>query len=68
MIYYCFGSVIVVEKTEEVKRQLVSSDHKGPMEGMVIVDGHPRMESSDMPTISFTEAGLQRLIDHYKKK
>lgn len=35
------------------EKQAVSSVQKGPMEGMVIVGGHPHMEAADMPTISF---------------
>ena len=68
MIYLLFGSVIRVKKTEEVKSQVGPSVRKGPMEGMIIVDGHPEMERSDMPTISFTGKGLKRLVDYYKDK
>lgn len=58
-----------MEKTDkEIVRRDMASVRKGPMEGMVIVDGKPCMERSDMPTISFSEAGLKRLIEHYKGK
>lgn len=41
---------------------------KGPIEGIIIVDGRPQMERVDMPTISFTKKGLKRLQEHYKTK
>lgn len=33
--------------------QAPHSVHKGPMEGIIIVDGRPRMERMDMSGISF---------------
>lgn len=48
--------------------QVVPLIQKGPMEGMVIVDGRPQMESCDMPTISFSEAELKRLAEYYQGK
>lgn len=68
MIYCLSGSVIGVKKPGEVKHQMGPSVRKGPMEGMIIVDGHSQMEHCDMPTISFSEESLKRLIDHYKAK
>lgn len=38
---------------------------KGPVEGIIIVDGRPQMERVDMPTISFTKKQLQ---EHCKGK
>lgn len=36
---------------------------RGPVEGIIIVDGRPRMERVDMPTISFESIlALQRRI------
>lgn len=49
-----------VEK--EIDCQIVSSIRKGPIEGMVIVDGKLSLERGDMPTISFSEAGLKHLV------
>lgn len=40
---------------------------KGPVEGVIIVDGRPRMERVDMP-ISFTKEALKRLQELYKQK
>lgn len=57
-----------MEKKEETERRVGQSIRKGPMEGMVIVDGRPKMEHCDVPTISFSEEGIKRLIDHYKGK
>lgn len=68
MIYFLYGSVIGVEKKEETERRVGPSIRKGPMEGMVIVDGRPKMEHCDVPKISFSEEGIKRLIDHYKGK
>lgn len=69
-VLYCLsGSVIGLKKIEEeILSQVTPSVRKGPMEGMVIVDGKPKMEHCDMPTISFTEDGLKRLVEHYKRK
>lgn len=61
MIYFLYGSVIGVEKKEETERQVGPFVRKGPMEGMVIVDGRPKIEHCDMPTISFSEEGIKRL-------
>lgn len=41
---------------------------KGPVEGIIIVDGRPRMERVDMPTISFTKERLKRLQEYYATK
>ena len=68
MLYYVLGSVIDVEKIAEVSSQVVPLIQKGPMEGMVIVDGRPQMQSCDMPTISFSEAELKRLAEYYQGK
>lgn len=40
---------------------------KGPVEGIVIVDGRPQMERVDMPTISFTKEALKRLQEQCRK-
>lgn len=38
------------------------SIRKGPMEGVLIVDGRPQMERMDMPSISFESIlALQRI-------
>lgn len=34
---------------------------KGPVEGIILVDGRPQTERADMPTISFTAEALKRL-------
>lgn len=41
---------------------------KGPVEGIIIVDGRPQMERVDMPTISFTKETLKQLQERYKGK
>lgn len=41
---------------------------KGPVEGIIIVDGRPRMERVDMPTISFSKEALKQLQERYKGK
>ncbi len=41
---------------------------KGPIEGIIIVDGRPQMERVDMPTISFTKEGLRRIQEYYGTK
>lgn len=41
---------------------------KGPVEGIIIVDGRPRMERVDMPTISFSKEALKRLQELNKQK
>lgn len=41
---------------------------KGPIEGIIIVDGRPQMERVDMPTISFSREGLKRLQEYYGTK
>lgn len=58
--------------TEQVERQRAGtaspSIHKGPMEGVLIVDGRPQMERMDMPTISFESIlALQRFNDEHKE-
>lgn len=41
---------------------------KGPVEGIIIVDGRPQIERVDMPTISFTKEDLKRLQGLNKQK
>ncbi len=36
----------------EIKGEPISVQ-KGPIEGIILVNGHPQMERSDMPTILF---------------
>ncbi len=57
-----------MKKNEEMVEQRNPSIRKGPMEGMIILDGRPTMERCDMPTISFTEADIKRLVNYYKNK
>lgn len=57
--------------TEQVERKTVGaaapSIHKGPVEGILIVNGRPRMERSDMPCISFESIlALQRYNEDHK--
>lgn len=41
----------------------VHAIRKGPMEGMILVDGKPQIERSDMPVLSFESIlALQRFI------
>lgn len=40
---------------------------RGPVEGIIIVDGRPQTERADMPTISFTKEALKRLQEQYRK-
>ncbi len=40
---------------------------KGPVEGVVIVDGQPQTEQADMPTISFTKEAIERLQEQRQK-
>lgn len=54
---------------DSVKTELEpQSVTKGPIEGIIIVDGRPQMERVDMPTISFSKEGLKRLHEYYKSK
>ena len=41
---------------------------KGPVEGIIIVDGRPRMERVDMSTISVSKDALKRLQEQARKK
>lgn len=41
---------------------------KGPVEGVIIVDGRPQMERVDMPTISFSKKALERLQELDRQK
>lgn len=41
---------------------------KGPVEGIVIVDGRPQTERVDMPTVSFSKEALKRLQEQTQKK
>ncbi len=41
---------------------------KGPVEGIIIVDGRPQTERADMPTISFSAEVIRRLQEQYQKK
>lgn len=46
--------IIVAQKVEGQRVETaVSSVRKGPVEGVLIVNGRPRMERADMPCISF---------------
>lgn len=59
--------------TEQIERKAVGavspSVHKGPMEGILIVDGRPQMERMDMPTISFESIlALQRFNEQSSDK
>ncbi len=47
----------------EIKREPISVQ-KGPIEGIILVNGRPQMERSDMPTISFESIqALMKLKD-----
>lgn len=48
----------------EYQPQIVT---RGPVEGIIIVDGRPQAERVDMPTISFTKEALKRLQEQYRK-
>ena len=41
---------------------------RGPVEGIIIVDGRPQTERADMPTISFSKEALKRLQEQHQKK
>ncbi len=41
---------------------------RGPVEGIIIVDGRPQMERVDMPTIPFSAEVIRRLQEQYQKK
>ncbi len=52
--------------TDEQKIPLI---HKAPMEGILIVDGRPRMERLDMPSFRFESIlALQRFNEGQKTK
>ncbi len=41
---------------------------RGPVEGIIIVDGRPQTERADMPTISFSAEAIRRLQKQYQEK
>lgn len=44
---------MVVPAKESLSTHSPYTVHKGPTEGILIVDGRPHMERMDMPSISF---------------
>lgn len=42
-----------LQTKRQTDKQASPSVHKGPMEGILIVDGRQQMECLDMPSISF---------------
>lgn len=59
--------------TEQIGSRRVEASsptvHKGPLEGILIVDGRPQTECLDMPTISFESIlALQRFKEQYLDK
>ncbi len=47
----------------EIKREPIAFQ-KGPIEGIILVNGRPQIERSDMPTISFESIqALMKLKD-----
>lgn len=59
--------------TEQIERKTVGiavpSIRKGPMEGILIVDGRQQMECLDMPSISFESIlALQRFNEQHPDK
>lgn len=59
--------------TEQIESQPVKASsptvHRGPLEGILIVDGRPQMECLDMPTISFESIlALQRFNEQHPDK
>ncbi len=50
-------------------QQMQRTVRKGPMEGLLIVDGHPQMERMDMPGIRFESIlALQRFNEGQRGK
>ncbi len=50
-------------------QQMQRTVRKGPMEGLLIVDGHPQMERMDMPGIRFESIlALQRFNEDQRGK
>lgn len=49
----------------EYQPQIVT---RGPVEGIIIVDGRPQTERADMPTISFSKEALKRLQEQHKEE
>ncbi len=41
---------------------------RGPVEGIIIVDGRPQMERVGMPTISFSKKALKRPQEQHKEE
>lgn len=63
----------ILKKVElpEQKRQVLQEPviRKGPVEGLLIVDGRPQVERADMPTISFESImALMKLNEGQDKK
>lgn len=63
----------ILKKVElpEQKRQVLQEPviRKGPVEGLLIMDGRPQVERADMPTISFENImALMKLNEHQDKK
>lgn len=60
--------IIVAQKVEDQRVEAAApSIHKGPVEGVLIVNGRPRMERADMPCISFESIlALQRYNEDHK--
>lgn len=53
----------------QTDKQASPSVHKGPIEGILIVDGRQQMECLDMPSISFESIlALQRFNEQHPDK
>ena len=59
-----------VEKQEQQeKAPQVPVIRKGPVEGVLIVDGRPQVERADMPTISFESImALMKMNEQQERK
>ena len=60
-----------MKETEEkvAAKPAAPSVHRGPMEGVLIVNGRPQIEPADMPCISFASIeAIRRLNEANKEK
>ena len=51
------------------QKKKAESIHRGPVEGMILVDGRPQIENVDMPTLSFDSIeALQQFLAEYNNR